>query len=184
MRIKKYFVRSYSKLYSSSTSFSSWSSSSSLSSASATARNRDDTNRDDNCRTNRRKRSTWLKRFSSRSSRKKDGSNTRNKTQNKTRNNKSKPKSDKNYCNGNNSDDPETQKNVPPPPLPLLRSSSPELQKAISHFKINTLDDFTRENIKRKYKRLSLIHHPDRNGNDEKSVQEMQKINEELIEII
>lgn len=66
--------------------------------------------------------------------------------------------------------------NDPPPPPPILPSASSELPRAMRYFEI-TKETFTRETIKKKYKRLSLIHHPDRNGNAEKSIQEMQKIN-------
>jgi curved DNA-binding protein CbpA len=74
----------------------------------------------------------------------------------------------------------------PPPPQPPLHSSSSilsELQRAFVYFEIETtttgetLTTLTRERVKKKYKRLSLIHHPDRNSNGEKSIREMQTIN-------
>eukprot|EP00536_Pseudo-nitzschia_multiseries_P010945 jgi/Psemu1/67657/estExt_Genemark1.C_3530003 len=63
------------------------------------------------------------------------------------------------------------------PPPPLSPSASPELSQALDYFDITPEANFTKESVKKKYKRLSLVHHPDRNSNAEKSIQEMQRIN-------
>jgi len=60
---------------------------------------------------------------------------------------------------------------------PVSPTASFELHEAVRYFEISDREELTREFIKKKYKRLSLTHHPDRNGNDESSIQEMQKIN-------
>jgi curved DNA-binding protein CbpA len=50
------------------------------------------------------------------------------------------------------------------------------LRAALDFFELDstTLD---RESLKKKFRRYSLLHHPDRNGNTEESKQEMQKVN-------
>ncbi|OEU17056.1 hypothetical protein FRACYDRAFT_239659 [Fragilariopsis cylindrus CCMP1102] len=71
------------------------------------------------------------------------------------------------------------------PPQPLHSSSIlSELQRAFVYFEIETtitgeetLTALTRGSVRKKYKRMSLIHHPDRNSNGEKSIREMQTIN-------
>lgn len=58
------------------------------------------------------------------------------------------------------------------------------LQAAFRYFEIKNPQEATWQDIKKKYRRLSLIHHPDRNNQSEDSVKEMQKINRyyELLE--
>ena len=57
--------------------------------------------------------------------------------------------------------------------------SSSSLQEALKYFDVAALDDtdFTRESIRKKYKRLSLVHHPDRNNGSPESVKQMQLVN-------
>ena len=184
MRIKKYFERSYKKRHSFSNPFSSWSTSSSSSSVDGNGGGEINGNeKDTKNRRRRRRKPSWWK-WHSPASPAQGGSKTRNARQYQSGNKKSKGKRKNLKCNENNAEDPETQHNHPPPPRSFLQSASSELQKAIDYFEIDVKNDFTREYIKKKYKRSSLIHHPDRNGNNETSIQEMQKINHyfELLE--
>mmetsp|Transcript_22252 Transcript_22252/g.61960 ORF Transcript_22252/g.61960 Transcript_22252/m.61960 type:complete len:714 (-) Transcript_22252:195-2336(-) len=92
---------------------------------------------------------------------------TKNKTQENTQNND----------NGNDNDNNDERHGTPPSQPPLSPLASPELPRALLYFEIMPAANFNRESVKKKYKRLSLVHHPDRNGNAEKSIQEMQRIN-------
>lgn len=189
MGINKYFRRSYGKRQSSSTSFSS----TSFSSTDDNDINDHDPDHDvyaegSGKRYKRQRRPSWWKWSSSRSSSKRGEGKTKKQNQNKKGN-----KDEANRNNDGNRDDfndnendndaAGTKKNQPQPP-PILPSASPEIQEAVRYFEIVTKDGFTKEFVKKKYKRLSLIHHPDRNGNEEKSLREMQKINHyfELLE--
>ncbi|CAJ1945227.1 unnamed protein product [Cylindrotheca closterium] len=51
------------------------------------------------------------------------------------------------------------------------------LEDAFKYFAIDNHKKATREAVKKKFRRLSLVHHPDRNNQSEESVKEMQKIN-------
>ena len=50
------------------------------------------------------------------------------------------------------------------------------LQAALDFFELNA-STLSRELLKKKFRRYSLLHHPDRNGNTEESKQQMQKVN-------
>lgn len=52
-----------------------------------------------------------------------------------------------------------------------------DLQAAFRYFEIATPSEATRDSVKKMYKRLSRIHHPDRNENSKESNEKMQKIN-------
>jgi len=58
------------------------------------------------------------------------------------------------------------------------------LEAAFKYFEIDSPEEATREAVKKKFRRLSLVHHPDRNNQSEESVKEMQRINRfyELLE--
>ncbi|CAJ1945226.1 unnamed protein product [Cylindrotheca closterium] len=58
------------------------------------------------------------------------------------------------------------------------------LEASFKYFEIDNPKEATREAVKKKFRRLSLVHHPDRNNQSEESVKEMQKINRfyELLE--
>lgn len=190
MGIKKLFGRSYAKLQSSPTSFSSNSFSSS-SSAEDVGNSNSNSDSNNNFNSNshgdtgisggwhQRRPSRWKRSSSQTSPKHSPGGSTSTSKQrtpetpgqrdsNKSR---SRPKPNRNK-------DPATAgfpKNLPPPWA--LLSASSELLRAITYFEITTAEGFTREFVKKKYKRLSLIHHPDRNGNEETSIREMQTIN-------
>ncbi|CAJ1945224.1 unnamed protein product [Cylindrotheca closterium] len=51
------------------------------------------------------------------------------------------------------------------------------LEDAFKYFEIDDPKEATREAVKKKFRRLSLVHHPDRNNQSQESVKEMQKIN-------
>jgi curved DNA-binding protein CbpA len=72
-----------------------------------------------------------------------------------------------NDSNNNGSNDDERNTN---------QSTNQQLQTAFSYFE-TAASDSTRDSIKKQYKRLSKIHHPDRNDNSKESTEEMQKIN-------
>ena len=55
-------------------------------------------------------------------------------------------------------------------------SKAKALQAAFEFFE-TTPTEATRESIKKKFRKMSLMHHPDRNGNSEDSVLTMQKVN-------
>jgi curved DNA-binding protein CbpA len=182
MGINKSFRRSYGKLQSSSTSFSSTSFSSS-SSPSATDDNDDRNNNHHDAysegsgrRHKNQRRPSWWKWSSSRSSSTRGGRKTKIQPEDKGKVNRN---NDGNRDDDNDNDAAGTKKNQPQQP-PISPSASPELQEAVRYFEITTKNVFTNEFVKKKYKRLSLIHHPDRNGNEKKSIQEMQKINNYL----
>lgn len=65
-----------------------------------------------------------------------------------------------------------------PPPQKAASSTTP-LQKALTLFEIESLDckEVTKESIRKKYKRLCLTYHPDKNKNSPESVAKMQEIN-------
>ena len=168
MVINAYFRRSFGRRQSSSASFSS-------TSFSSTDDPDHDTNdhdhdvyakvSDNGKRYKRQTRPSWWKWSSSRSKSKREERKTKQQTQNKDEGNRK---------NDENRDDFNDKDSQPPP---ILSLASPELQEAVRYFEIGTKDAFTKEFVKKKYKRLSLIHHPDRNGNEETSIREMQKIN-------
>ena len=58
---------------------------------------------------------------------------------------------------------------------------SPEQKHAAIHAALDffelSSDTLSRDSLKKKFRRLSLLHHPDRNGNTEESKQVMQKVN-------
>jgi len=58
------------------------------------------------------------------------------------------------------------------------------LEASFKYFEIDNPEETTREAVKKKFRRLSRVHHPDRNNQSEESVKEMQKINRfyELLE--
>ena len=165
MRIHKYFRRrSHTRLHSSSTSsFSSNSSSSLLSSLSFSATSSTNGNNDSESpvkgSNKTKKRSSWWKRHSF-------VSKTRKSSETKQKHDKP-PKRSNRSCENEQFHNRYQQKE------PLI--SSTELVKALDYFEIK--EDLNPTLVKKKYKKLCLIHHPDRNGNNEESIQEMQTIN-------
>ncbi len=157
MRIhKKYFRRrSHTRLHSSSTSsFSSNSSSSSFSATSTNGNGNNESEKPVKGSNKTKKRPSWWKRQSFVSKK-----------------NETKQTHDKPPKRSNHSENEHFQNRQHKEPL----VSSTELDKALDYFEIK--EDLNPTLVKKKYKKLCLIHHPDRNGNNEESIQEMQTIN-------
>ena len=155
MRMHKYFRRSFTRLHTSSTSFSCGSSFSSSSSSSSFSTTTDGETTKDSNQTKQKRRSWWKHRsFRAKLRKRKERKQAHEK-----------PRIEDNSEQEKNRHDASQARPIP------------ELEQALAYFEIVDQEDFNLGNVRNRYKILCLIHHPDRNGNKKESIHEMQTIN-------